>query len=453
MPDPLPPPSAPAEPDGAGESAERSSAHSRHFRVARPPAEDARAEAPAPENEIESLTRELDELVAQKKARDEGEQPEGEPRARRERMTRSGSVSGPAVPSQTPAPEEDESAPGSAGESDAPAIAPPLAPVAPSVPHSSVYFGDAYPPPPKAGPLVWVLGGLAVAVFAIGFFLGGVNGRASATAREAAESPQAPPPGQWKESTVDALDRALTADRAGDLPNALRIAKELKTSDPNLPGLDLYLAELKIRADESAPLEAELSAMIAAGQTPAQAFYLRAFNCARQRSYADVAKLLHASLVLDPFQADTLFQTGELLRRQGKFTEAITVFRQALLRVRPGYGIAPDTIAFKLRLALIEAGNVDEVFGATTDALAISPPAPEWLLTAAALALQKNEVVTAVQWLDKAKGVMDKEEFQARVDDYYFRKQTASGTLQAYRLTDAERALRRATSWEFFIDP
>ena len=75
------------------------------------------------------------------------------------------------------------------------------------------------------------------------------------------------------------------------------------------------------------------------------------------------------------------------------------------------------------------------------------------MFTAAALGLQRGDRAAAAEWLGKARVIMPPDEFSAWVDDYFFRQQTATPELVGFRLTEDEHRHRRATSWEFFIDP
>src|SRR4029077_6983984 len=110
---------------------------------------------------------------------------------------------------------------------------------------------------------------------------------------------------------------------------------------------------------------------------------------------------LQGSIANDPLSADTYYQFAELLRRQGKLAEAIDHGKRALLRVQPGYGISPGTIAMKMRLAPIESGQVAEVAAALAAAQNSAPLSPEWLFTAAALSLQKGDLAAASESLSR----------------------------------------------------
>lgn len=421
----------------------------------------------AEEEEIEELTAQLRDLVARKKARETEQRESREEHQKRERMTRSGSVNlsvmvGPGVEAGSA---EDVTAALGDPIKARPAevnLADPLPRPAPSPNFTGpapVYYGDSVPPEKEMSPLVWILPVAALISFAIGYLFGGKASApvpsANSSTPTAGETSSAPgeQASVWRENTVAALDRAMALDRSGDVRGAYKLVSELRQTDPNLPGLTLYAAELQTRLGDYTAPEAELAREISAGRDPAQTTYLRAFNLARQRNFNDCFRLLQSALLKDPFSADALYQMTELLRRQGRFADAVVVGKQALLRVRPGYGLSLETIAVKLRLAQIEAGAIAEVEAAWTDAQKSPPLSGEWYLVGAALAVHKKDAAQAAELLGKARALLPKEDFENTVDDYFFRNATQEGPLAAFRLSEAQREQRRLSSWEFFIDP
>lgn len=427
------------------------------------------------EAELEDLTAQLRELVAKKKAREserEKRHQEENDHAKRERMTRSGSVNLAVMVGPGAEPGSAEEVTAMLGDPVKPTpggvtMASPLPQPAPSPNFTGpapVYYGDSVPQPREISPLVWILPVAALLSFGIGYLFGGkastptpapgaAPGPASSTAPAGTSGTAPVETGVWKESTVNVLDKAMALDRQGDVRAALKLVSELRESDPQLPGLARYAAELQTRLGDFAAPEVELAREVNAGRDLPAANYLRAFNLARQRNFKDCFRPLQAALLSDPFSADGLYQMTELLRRQGRFNDAIVVGKQALLRVRPGYGLSQETIGLKLRLAQLEGGATEEVEAAWQEAQKTPPLTGDRLLLGAALAVQKKELPKAAELLTKARAVMAKEEFENAVDDYFFRNATQSGPLAEFRLTDAQREQRSTRSWEFFIDP
>ena len=473
MPETPPPASPPDDPRPP-----RPGGLSRHFR--RHSGEEPPAPAPVvvrsedtPENDedddIDLLTAQLRSLVARKKARESGqadapasasppvEASRGSASGRRGKaLPRSGNVNlaamrGQSVESDLPA----AASPPSAGPALSPEQGESTLPrrLTPPAPQISRPAFSTLEPPRRTG-WIWLLGGGALALGGLGFWLGQLSAPAAAPAPAAPPAEAVPLPETWGEKTVLDLDTAMKADRAGDLATAIRLARALRDANPRLPGAKLYAAELAIRSGEHVQAETELALMVDAREDIAQAFYLRAFNFARQRRFPESFRALQASLVLDPFNVDGLYQVGELLRRQGQFKDAVELFEQATLRAHPGHGLAMETIALKHRLALIEAGRSADVEAMLLTARKTPPLSPEWHFTIAALAVQRANWIVVGPALRQARDMMSREAFLWFVDDYFFRPAiTMQPSLAEFRVPEEDRARRRAVSWEFFIDP
>lgn len=307
--------------------------------------------------------------------------------------------------------------------------------------------------PEGFGALMGKLAAVAIVMFGLGYLAASLVSRLSpAPAPPLATSAQ-PPPAKWSAATIDVLEKALAADRAGDFKEAIRLITELAAKEPTLPGLARYRADVQYRNGNFVESENALRALSDGGREAPQALYLRAFSAARQRRFDDTFRLLQASLALDPLQAEALHQASEVLRRQGRLADAVSLGQEALVRVQPGHGLTRSTIALKIRLAQIEGGQAGEVEAALAEALKSPPVAPEWMFTAAALTLQRGDRSAGGDWLSKARAVMPRDEFNGWVDDYFFRVYTALPELAAFRLSEEDRRRRQTASWDFFIDP
>jgi tetratricopeptide (TPR) repeat protein len=438
------PPNPSPPPDESDPTIRPRAVASRHFRKPSPdPAAPTQTESTSDlggeagtasdDAELEQLTRQFKDLVGRKKPPAAETSGEDEARTRRRPMPRSGNVNMSVMLGEAADRAEVEST-ASAHASSAGRLEPA---------HLAL--------PPGFAPLAWKLGAVAVVMFGLGYLLAYLMHQSPPVGEVLAAAP--PPPAAWRAPTMEVLGRALVADQAGDLKLASKLVTELAAAEPNLPGLGRYLASLETRAGNFIAAENGLLALGNAGLELPQVLYLRAFNVARQRRFDDVSKLLLSSLALDPLPADPHYQMAELLRRQGKLTDAVLMARQALLRVRPGSGVSRSTIALKLRLAQIEDGQTAEVETALAEAMKFPPVAAEWIVTAAALALQRGNVVAAAEWLGKARAILPRDEFNGWVDDYFFRQHSTAPELAAFRVPDDERQRRRVTSGDFFIDP
>jgi len=407
---------------------------SRHFRGpvetpagATPPPGGGDAPSGGDDEELEELTQRIKELAGRKRAAAEQAEapPEEEPRVRRRPMPRSGNVNMSVLVGDPQAPAE---LPERYREVEAPQVSLPAGLAA----------------------LAWKLAAAAVLMFGLGYLVAVWLRPAAPVATDAAAPPE---PSVWRPASIEILQRAVAADRSGDLNAATKLLSDLAASQSNLPGLERYRADLLVRQENYLGAEMLMLAQVNAGREVAQSQYLRAFNAARQRHFDDAARFLEASVAQDPLSADTFYQLGELMRRQGKFAEAVDFDKQALLRLRATHGISPALIAMKSRLAQIEAGQVAEVEAALAAARKTPPLAAEWLFTAAALSLQKGDLAAAAETLTKAREMMPRDAFNAWIEDYYFRAQTEKPELAGLRPGEEERRLRRQSSSEFNLDP
>jgi tetratricopeptide (TPR) repeat protein len=428
-------PSQPPSSDDADASMRPRPVASRHFRQAGEPAatpsqpNEGTGDDPSvsEDEELEKLTQKFKDLVGRKRSAPAETTGEEEVRVRRKPMPRSGNVNMSVLI-------------GDAKESA----------------ETSSRFQEPEPPqftlPAGLASLAWKLGVVALVMFGAGYFVATLVHPTVLPSSKDGATPEPPPPA-WRAATIEILAQALAADQAGDLKTATTLAANLSANDPNLPGLVRYLADLQIRQGNFIAADTALLAQISAGREVAKSFYLRAFNAARQRHFDDAFNFLQSSLAIDPLQADVFFQMCEVLRRQGKLPDAVNCGKQALLRVRSGYGISRATIALKMRLAQIEAGQLAEVEAELAEARKASPVAAEWLFTAAALAVQRGDLAAAAEELTKARELMPRDEFNAWIGDYFFRMSTGKPELAPFRPAEDERRRRERVSWEFSLDP
>ncbi len=424
----------PPSSDASDESVKPRPVASRHFRqqiespdaAAGPPGSGGHESEARDDEELAELTQKFKDLVGRKRAAPAEPPAEEEAKVRRRPMPRSGNVNMALLVGVTQAPNE-----------------------------SPERIMEVEPPrvifPSGLSALTWKLAIVAVVMFGLGYFAATLLRPAGPAVAPAPVTPEMPP--AWRPSQLEILGRAAAADRAGDLKTATALLSELAASEPKLPGLARYQADLLIRQGNYVMADTALLAQVTAGREVASSLYLRAFNAARQRHFDDAAHYLQGSIANDPLSADTYYQLAELLRRQGKLAEAIDHGKRALLRVQPGYGISPATIALKMRLAQIESGQLAEVAAALAAAQNSSPLAPEWLFTAAALSLQKGDLAAASESLARARDVMPRDEFIAWVEDYFFKLHTVKPELSKFQPTEEERLRRQRSSWEFSLDP
>ena len=111
-------------------------------------------------------------------------------------------------------------------------------------------------------------------------------------------------------------------------------------------------------------------------------------------------------------------------------------------------------MAFRRRLLLIEGGRESEIdASAYQNALARPAPLGDWLLTAAAVALQHHDLAEAARWLKRARAAMPPQEYLERIDDYFFRVHAGRPELNGLFPTNAERSQFLADARPVLVDP
>jgi hypothetical protein len=120
----------------------------------------------------------------------------------------------------------------------------------------------------------------------------------------------------------------------------------------------------------------------------------------------------------DPFEAKYFYFWGEALRRAGHPLEAAQRLREAIDRLREP--ALEGLYRMKLRLTQIEMGQEADFAGEMERNLASNPPSPQWLLTAAAVAMWHNQPAAAAKYLDEASQRTDPGALRSLLRDYFF---------------------------------
>ncbi len=468
--DPTPPPSPePASPTMPGENPVEALPQKRRQRRNDLPAAPSSDDS---DNEIIVLSSLLQNLLARKQGVEPAESVETEARGKINRfVSRKDAPAAPAASPSLPAisPGRAESVVGVPVAPTAEPAAPPRPPVAGPESLSAIAFPKfeprSYEPEPNTGwgqrtGSTWGRGVLYFAFsagIALAAFLAGRNEGHHGDVGKTA--PAALPP-TWTPTFMDPLDRALTAERDGDLTVARRIADELlKSMKPNAV-LDAYSATIDTRLGRLNDVEAALSRKLGPNLPPdtAAALYAaQAFNYTRRREFERASDCFREVAKVRPFDATNLLLWGEAQRRQGQLTDALDRFQQALLRLpveAPNAAPEREYVAFKRRLSLVELGR-DAEFKAELDQR-LNDPAPSgyWLLTGAAVALQKKDMPTAVDLLKKAQGAVAPTQFTALMEDYFFRAFAYQPEMIAFLgASTSDESQKRQMGREYFIDP
>ena len=233
------------------------------------------------------------------------------------------------------------------------------------------------------------------------------------------------------------------------------LLRRLKSTRPTLSGITLLEARAATAARSYA--EAELRLVRARNEATAdvaEIAFLRASNFGLQRRFDDMRASLDDAIAADPTRAEFHFTRAEIDRRLGRPQDALESYARALERSRSGRNPSTDTIAFRRRLLLIENGRESEIDAREFETLlAMSSPPGDWLLTAAAVALQRRDAAEAARWLQRARTAMPWVQYLERLDDYFFRNHANRPELKGLFPSRLERARFHETSRPSFIDP
>ena len=406
----------------------------------------------------------LGTLLQRLLARKQSETAEPETRTKINRFVQRNTVLPPAPPAAGPAiPGGTESADALPADAvptgEAEAAAPLSRPLPKLTPRPTTAAGDAYWTPPSRGRgvLYFVFSAvLAIVAFLVGRSAAHPNAAAVANAAAAAATP-AP---QWNATLIGKLDQVLSADQSGDLAKAKADALDLKKQIGNSLELDLYLATLTTRLGHTNDAEADLSRLLEPYMQPLQAAAVNegmGFTYTRRRDFKRAAEAFADASRIAPFAPENYYRWGEVLRRQGRFQEAIDKFREALQRLPEGEAEREsqhECAAFKLRLAQIELGHDSEVKPEIDNRLRQPSPSGYWLLTAAAFALQHNDLPGAADALQKARETLPSVQYATLTDDYFFHGFAEKPELShLLSIPSAEAKQQTKAKMVYFVDP
>lgn len=217
----------------------------------------------------------------------------------------------------------------------------------------------------------------------------------------AGPSPGAAAEVQRNPAALDKLSSGIRAQLDRKNEEALELFREALALDPTLKGVQYQMAVVFMNQSDEAEAGRLAYASIAAGESVPQAYNLIGTMAARRRDFPVAAWAFQKGAEASPADPMILYNWSEALRAQGQTAEAIEKLRAAIQR-NPGEPL----FAFKLRLARIEAGEEQDIIPDVDRELALTPPAGDWLMTAAAIALRRERYADAANLLGEARNRM-----------------------------------------------
>ena len=259
----------------------------------------------------------------------------------------------------------------------------------------------------------------------------------------------------WTPADREKLAAILAAETSARPRDAVELSGQLAANRPHLTGTAVLKARACLAARLYADAEVNLERARSAGTgDQSEIAYLRATNFGRQRKLEEMKTSLADAIAADPLRAEFYFARAEIDRRLGLVDDALAWYTKALERVRPGRYPSSALISFRRRLLLIEGGREAEIDTAVYQTELAKPAAAgDWLLTAAAVALQRRDLAEASKWLQRARASMPGQEYLEHIDDYFFRVHAGHADLKGVFPSPAERARFLASSRRAIVDP
>ncbi len=214
------------------------------------------------------------------------------------------------------------------------------------------------------------------------------------------------------------IDQAMAAQSTGQFTKAAALFNQVKRGDSHVEGLDYHLAYLDFLSGDFAAAMPALNHSIEEGEALGACYGLRGLIESRRRGNGKGLHDFEASTQADPFDPKSFFYWGEALRRFGKPQEALVRLQEAIDRTESPVELAAYRL--KARLAQIDAGQEQEFAKQLAEEMA-RPVAPlEWVLTAAAVEMQKGNFEAAAADLDRAQKLAGPAILHVALRDFFF---------------------------------
>ena len=203
----------------------------------------------------------------------------------------------------------------------------------------------------------------------------------------------------------------------GDLKQARKLLLQARQADPSLKGIDYHLATIAYASGEMREAEKLLRASLAAGDAVADSHNLLGGIFLRSGNLTQAIEHFEAATKADPKLPDAYTNLGAAYRLNFEPQKAFAPLRKAA-ELDPTQRPIHE---FKLRLAMIEAGQSDEVEKTLGAKLAAPEVDADWILTAAALDLRKGRIAQGADRIRAAKAVMPPQIFAILMEDRAFK--------------------------------
>lgn len=197
------------------------------------------------------------------------------------------------------------------------------------------------------------------------------------------------------------LANAIDAQLGRKYDESMTLFQQALDLDSELVGVRYQMAVVAMNQGDEEAAEQFAYESIGREEQAAQAYNLIATMAARRQDFPVAEWAFFRAQEASPSDAMAFYNASEALRHQGKFQPAVDQLRAAIQR-NPGEPL----FALKLRLARIELGEGDQMIPEVQQELSATPPAGDWMLTAAAISLSNERYDEAAEMLERARLTM-----------------------------------------------
>jgi tetratricopeptide (TPR) repeat protein len=216
----------------------------------------------------------------------------------------------------------------------------------------------------------------------------------------------------------DLVEQALAAEDAGDWQGAADRLIAAKQKNRAYRGLLFRVGKIFYEKGDLANADSVFENAIQLGENIDMANHYRGLIATARRNLPAAERFFEAAAVAEPLAAEHYYYWGEVLRLAGRPRDAMPRYEQA--SVRTASEQTRTLYKFKRRIAEIEAGAVDNVAAAAAEKLNAGAAPVDWLMTAAAVAIQQGRPAEGAQLITQAREAKNPGVFSSCAKDMFF---------------------------------
>jgi tetratricopeptide (TPR) repeat protein len=199
------------------------------------------------------------------------------------------------------------------------------------------------------------------------------------------------------------IEQALADERGTHWRDAAERLLAAKDKNPKYRGILLRVGKIAYDHGDFDRADRLLAHAVASGENVDTANYFRGLIAMRHRDLIAAERFFEAAVTAEPFNADYYYHWGEALRLDHHPREAIPRYEQAQRRARRDQDVT--VCRFKVRMARLEAGDAAKLKAEIEKSANTAPPALDWLMTSAALAIYEGRIDDAVRTITEARNI------------------------------------------------